>query len=446
MKKEKLLIVTLLVVLFVVAWVVTISAVTGAEKKKEQERLVEEATNCFDKELYVRAIPLYEDALKIKTEKNTEIETMLLNAYYAHGDVWKYTDLVKSRQKRKVATEDEIVSATNMLMDRSKTEEAMGILNAGLVEYDSQKLIDCYEKNAYRYRSTDTDYQIIKSSANKSQFAAFNGEKWEYVDTDYGWSMNRSETEGKYDFATSFTVDGYAVVGSGGKYYVIVESGDHYGVAQESFEDIYDVSGKHVIAKQNGKYGYYNLDFESASASHRYDQITDNACGVAAVNKDGKWGIITDGGETVVDFNLQDVAINSLNRAFSNNVAMVNRDGRWHLINTKGEDVIDQTYANAKAPESDQYIAVANDQGEWGFIDHQGNLVIDYQFQDARSFSDGMAAVLSGVYWKYITLRGNVAIEENFIDAEPFHNGKAIAYNDENAVLLKLEYVKASKY
>ena len=50
------------------------------------------------------------------------------------------------------------------------------------------------------------------------------------------------------------------------------------------------------------------------------------------MKKDGKWGIITDGGSGVVDFVLEDVAVNSLGAVYANDVAMVKKDGLWCIL------------------------------------------------------------------------------------------------------------------
>jgi hypothetical protein len=98
-------------------------------------------------------------------------------------------------------------------------------------------------------------------------------------------------------------------------------------------------------------------------------------------------------------------------------------------------------FYDAKAPESEKgYIAVANAKGKWGFIDLDGNLVIDYKYDDAKSYSNGLAAVCIGERWQYIDDRDNVVIDVNMEDAEPFHKGIAQVGMVDGTAILKLRY------
>ena len=98
-------------------------------------------------------------------------------------------------------------------------------------------------------------------------------------------------------------------------------------------------------------------------------------------------------------------------------------------------------YADAKAPESNGYIAVANEEGLWGFINQQGEVVIDYQYVDAKSFSQHLAAEKVGGSWGYISEK-NVLVIEQFIEAaEPFHNGIAQVKFADGEGLIMLDYV-----
>jgi hypothetical protein len=83
---------------------------------------------------------------------------------------------------------------------------------------------------------------------------------------------------------------------------------------------------------------------------------------------------------------------------------------------------------------------VADEKGKWGFIDINGNQVIDYKYDDAKSFSDGLAAVCLGDRWEYIDDKGSVIIDISMDDAEPFHKGIAQVDMTEGASLIILKY------
>ena len=261
------------------------------------------------------------------------------------------------------------------------------------------------------------------------------GEKWFYVD-----DLGQPITDYQYDYATPYNDEGYAVVMEEGQFYLIVHNGDKYGIDKTKVEEVYQMSQNHILAKKGGLFSYYNYDFENVAPAHQYEQITVNACGVAAVKKDNKWGIITDSGKKVSDFIYDDVAVNSLGSIFSHDVAMVKLGELWYLIDTEGNKVLEQGFYGAKAPESEGLIAVENEKHKWGYINSKGEKVIDYQYADAKSFSDDLAAIKHGETWGYISKLNQLVIDQKFMDANPFHNGTAQASFIDGKILIKLKY------
>ncbi len=61
----------------------------------------------------------------------------------------------------------------------------------------------------------------------------------------------------------------------------------------------------------------------------------------------------------------------------------------------------------------------------YGYMDTTGRVVIQMQFKDARSFSEGLAAVEVDGKWGYIDRNGQVVIQPQFHQARAFKNGRA---------------------
>lgn len=439
MRSKRLVFVLIIGGIIILGWIMTIQAVTGSKVIKAQTELVTVADGYMDKELYVRAIPYYEEALKSDTKMSLEIQEKLLTAYQSYGDIDSYISLVEARVASGVAKEEEYLDAADYYIAGADLGDAMGLIKQGIEKLDSDKLRKYYEEHRYVYSTSSTACVEVFPTTTNSRMLAFDGSKWGYIGSD-----GRTILDFVYDSATNFNDYGYAVVKTKGTYYTILENGDRYGVDDginyAKMTDVAAVCGTRVLGQRDGSYSYFNYDFEPLTNGHQYEQITSNACGVAAVKKDGKWGVITDSGELVVDFVLEDVAINSLGCVFANNRAMVKENDRWHLIDVEGNRIGTEEYADAKAPESAGYIAVANAAGKWGYIDAQGNGVIDYQYTDAKSFSNHLGAVQTVNDWGYISEKNVVVIENIFADALPFHNGIAQAKINENVMLIKLKY------
>lgn len=435
MKVKKIIFVLVILIVLSIGWILSVRAISGVELRESQNELIEKADILASKELYIRSIPLYEKALSYSTDRNIEIEEKLLANYQAFEEYDSYINLVERRMERDNATEQEYLTASQYYINSGKIENAMALLKNGMKKFAATTIEDMYEANRYGYMLHMTDYTEIIPTTDNMLMPAFNGEKWGYIN-----NKGRGQTEFKYDFVTPFNQPGYAVVLYNGSYYVITRSGDKYGIDETGITDVYSLTPNFILAQANGYYGYYNYDFQCVAPTHQYEKITANACGFAAVKKDGFWGIITDSGTVVVDFILEDVAINSLGSVYANNMAMVKTNGLWYLVDTKGNQISETGYANAKAPESNGYIAVANTEGMWGYIDQKGNLVIDFQYINALSFSQHLAAVQIGSNWGYISEKNKLVIEQFIKEAQPFHNGIAQVRFADGMGLLELEY------
>lgn len=434
MRGKRLFLILVMAGILAMGWGLSIQAVSGTKDLETQTELVRQAEILAEKKLYVRAIPLYEKALTYQTESNAEIESKLLNVYKEYGDTASYLQLVEKRVRQGSAQEEEYLTAADYYMNSYNLDEALILLKEGISQLGSYELENLYEANRYSYTVRVTDYQEIIPTKSNNLMPAYNGESWCYIN-----KGGKAELPGPYDTAVPFNSRGYGVVSKGGSYYTIVTSGARYGVDETGVTDVYAVTDNYILAKVNGSYSYYNYDFQCMGTGHQYEDITKNSCGVAAVKKDGKWGIITDTGELVVDFMLEDVAVNSLGCVFENDVAMVKLDGMWYLVNAQGQKLSEQAFFNAKAPESSGYIAVADANGKWGFINQSAELVIECQYQDACSFSNHLGAVKKADTWGYVSEKNELVIDELLDNARPFHNGIAQAHSSLGAVLIKLE-------
>ena len=436
MKGKKLLLSLALVIVLVICWFMAIKAVSGAEEKNAQAELVESADAYTEKQLYVRAIPLYEDALKYNTESISAIQRKLLSAYKAYGSMDEWAALIEKRISSETAENDEYFSLADYYREDDNLSEALRVIKTGMSRYGTEDFEQYYEDYRYAYSIYTTVWLQLEACGPNGMMPAYDGENWFYVN-----EKGKKTTKKLYQSATAYGAKGYAVVKENGEYIVVLENGDWYSRGGDAITDVYGISNNHILAQSGGKYSYYNYDFVNIAPSHQYDQITGNACGAAAVKSGDKWGLITDSGEKITDFVYDDVAVNSLGAVFADGVAMVKSGGKWQLIDVNGAPVTADTYSDAKAPESDGYIAVANDAGKWGFIDHSGKLVIDYQYKDAKSFSDNVAPVKSIDTWGYISAKNKMVIENIYDEAYPFQDGIARVKLGDYMALLHLDYI-----
>lgn len=68
----------------------------------------------------------------------------------------------------------------------------------------------------------------------------------------------------------------------------------------------------------------------------------------------------------------------------------------------------------------------------WGFIDPSGQFVIEPKFDDARDFSEGLAAANLNGKWGYINQKGSLVIPHIFQICGDFSEGKAVVRDFDN--------------
>ncbi len=98
---------------------------------------------------------------------------------------------------------------------------------------------------------------------------------------------------------------------------------------------------------------------------------------------------------------------------------VVEQNAKYGYIHPSGELIIDYQFDNARAfSEGMAAVGKIIDENEysnpiyrWGYIDTTGALVIDYQFHDAHRFSEGLAEVLQDQQLQFIDPSGKVVFE-----------------------------------
>ena len=109
-----------------------------------------------------------------------------------------------------------------------------------------------------------------------------------------------------------------------------------------------------IIAKENGKYGFYDSEFNRIGSFHADD----------------------------MDLYLSDKGI-----AFKQN-------GKWGFADAEGNILVQPAYTDAKSF-SNGYAAVCNEEGLWGFLNSRYELVIDHAYVDAHYFTKAETCMVS---------------------------------------------------
>jgi hypothetical protein len=100
---------------------------------------------------------------------------------------------------------------------------------------------------------------------------------------------------------------------------------------------------------------------------------------------------------------------------------------KYAFIDKTGRTMSDQRFDDAK--DFSEGLAAVKINGKWGFIDKTGALIVKAVFDTAESYSDGVALISEKGLFGFIGHDGTYAIEPHFKYAESFVDGLALIGN-----------------
>lgn len=140
---------------------------------------------------------------------------------------------------------------------------------------------------------------------------------------------------------------------------------------------------------------------------------------VAAVCRDGKYGLIGPDFCSITGFKFDGILCDSNGCCSEHSRCVVVTDGKYYLCDLRGR-FISEGYDGMKLPASpDGYTAFLCG-GLWGFLSPAGDVAIEPAYEDAASFSQGLAPVREGDAWHYIDSNGARIGEEDYEYASSF--------------------------
>lgn len=277
----------------------------------------------------------------------------------------------------------------------------------------------------------------------------------------------------RFDFGHDFS-DGLAMYEQGNKVGYLKPDGTIlteaiYGLDSRSFSEgraAVQVLEQGSLSK--GKMGYLDQN-GLVIVLDMYERARDFSEGLAGVRKNGLWGFIDPLGTTVIEPAY--VAVGKFSEGFCSVVneagqvgyidqlgnwvlppvyteALEFHNGRacvlgkgndqheaWGVINTEGEPVvgfggISNDRIDLPAYSESLLAAVDPTSGKFGYLDTEGEWAIEPVYDEAKPFSEGLAAVFSSNRWTYIDDKGKAQIEGlQVLEVGSFKNGLAPVQN-----------------
>jgi len=433
-KRKKRLLVFLTILVLILGWLFTAAVVVMNDAHRNQNMILNQAKSFLDDQLYMRAIPKYQEAADTyKTENNAEIEKKILTTYKEAEKFDEYYNLIADRIDQKKAEPEEYVELAQLYVDTGAIKSAIEVLQSGIALYaDAEDMETLYEQIRYEIKIAESNIEEMKQPQSNGYVPYFDGKKWGY--TDLGAKL---VLEPQYEEALAFSGK-YAVVKLNGVYTLIDSIGDWYAIDKIGLDAVTGHAGTRITAKKDGKIGIYSNTFEEITGAVYEDAVlSDN--GLCFVKQQGKWGLADGNGEMITEFVFDDVVLNSHKEAFASGYAVVKDSTGYLIVDEKGEAMNEFRYADAKGMEG-SWIAVADKNGKWGFTDGTQEAAIPFQYQDAYSMSCDVAPVKYAGKWGYISKKNQFAIEPEYETAMPFFNGSAIVKKMDLCEILTLQY------
>lgn len=417
MKSIRIGLTVFMLVLTGLAWVV--QAGSYAKNSMDYKNAVEEAQALMEERLYQKAIASLESALSVT--ESAETRRIWCDAYqlaYEDGVVTEKQyigamETVAELQPDNVENWEQLLgfclakeNYKAAYIYCQKSEEA-GVSGDQLEDYRRRA------RYAYRIKSK-IFVQVLQSPGGYSTVT--DGSKWGVLDPDGEWTVDCT-----YDFISPVTDKLNRLTEAGEDLRIL----DKKGVVQSFFTD--EVEAARAIedgvlpVQSGGSWKYYD-SVASEFILGNYEDAASFADGIAAVKENGSWRLIDKNGNVTGSSLFEDIKLYDSGEYFHDGVFVAKAEGSYGLYNQKGEFV-----AGIPCTDMDVYIdggiAYQDQNGTWGFMNKKGEVMIAPQFENAKSFSNGLAAVCMEGQWGFIDQSGKLVIDCQFLDTGYFTSG-----------------------
>lgn len=431
-KVKRIIITSMCIIAIAASWLIVLSSKTTAEKQLD---LIHKAELLTDDEIYILAVPLLEEAAGYDAKHTAAAEEELKKVYIAlidkRGISRKYTGLLEKQMARRGAPPEVFEEAAEYYLGINARQDALAVLKAGIESTSSAGLEAMYERERYAYEINRNTFEAVTSIYNRTLQVQQDG-KWGIVNAD-----GSTLIPCRYDKISTFS-DNRAIVKKDDVIYAVDKDDNRVAVTQDGTQDFRNFSENRTALLSDEGWRRATGDFELGS--NVFDDIGMHSGGYAAAGSGGKWGVISIGGQWLVEPQYDEIIQDELGRCYGQDAVFV-RSGQEVYLYANGA-FAEEVYQDAR-PFSDNGFAAVKKNGKWGFIDTEGNMMIEFAYDDALSFGGHLAAVKQGELWGYVSVRGDIVIEPAFLEAKSFDDGSAPVLTEKGWQIITLvEYKK----
>lgn len=389
---------------------------SSIEQKAELDALQKQATELAEKGLYDKAVDKYKAMIFL--DNKVDYHIAICNLYRDSGNmserVFKCEETVAQFPNEPAV----YATALQTYIDGNMLNVAFEMLG----KFDGRQL-----------QSAEVDK--LRDTIEYSFFC-------EYLDSDeVGEPCGNFVTvcrEGKWGYITmrgdDFVKPGYVKAGPFGlnSAAVLTEDGAWYqlgadgimaqnisSLVEGKIEDVGITNDGLTPICVDGKYGYYNENFEKVFGE--YDFAGGYNHGVAPVRTGDSWSIVNTEGKIIAD-GFQDISLDHRGLCCMQERMAVKKDGKYYLAGMDGKAIGKQKFDEMKCVSGGTMFAVKLG-GKWGFVDLEGKIAIEPAYEDAHSFSNELAAVKKDSLWGFINEKNKMVIPAIYSDCSSMSSG-----------------------
>lgn len=425
-KRNRILIAFSVAVLFTMSWYYLFN--NSSKLEVQYNTYIDEARSYAKSQLYKKANICYQKALEMK--KSLALKCEIAQMYYDWGKDYEYVGMVEDIIADYKRSDEGYELLAKYYYDTNDYEECVNVLKSAKSYGVTSDYLEEVNKNVeYKYELDYVSYTNVKEFYNNLCIV-------QNEDGFYGMVNGNGSTilSCKYMKLSPFVVSEITPATTDGKkYWLIDKSGEAEYASYDneiSIEDVGTLAEGKIPVMIDGKYCYTDKNYKKLFGD--YDEAYAFYDGKAMVKNEGKYFLIDESGNKVSDKTYTDIIVDELGYTCRSDLYAVNEGNGFYIMDNSENKIGNEIFEDVRLLNGDEYMAVKKE-GRWGFCDSSGKFVIKPQYEEARSFSNGLAAVKNAGLWGYIDKENNMVIEARFSDAKSFSkSGSAfICFNDE---------------
>lgn len=415
MKQSHIMIIAVFIVLVLGGWLFTLTAKEEGKQDLMKAKL-QEAEDLENRGLLQKTVLAYDEALDI--DENILTRMKLIHAAerrYAEDKHYyeKYLEYALEAAREYPKHPYFSTRVAKLYLDQMDYQSAHDFL----VSVKAKGLNDVvvtriFNEALYAFREDWLSYTDIKY-AGTTHYAVETDGHWAYID-----ETGNDQRYGKLTIASPPSKEGFRYIQKNGEDVLIDSEKVIQAYLDFTPEDVGFFAEELIALKKDGKFRYFDHLGDEIFGS--YDEAGAFIESKAAVKDGDKWFLIDKEGNAISE-NRYDEIVLDLSGHYLVSGHFLAKSGDSYQIYTAEETPVEGFSCQEVDVLTEDGIFAFKRDDKWGFANLAGEVIIEPQYEDARSFSNGLAAVYNGDMWGFVNQDNYAPFEFRFLEVSYFN-------------------------